>query len=135
MKKVMKLIELNSKSFIALTKMDRQKAGFGHKCIRKGFSFQYHLEFPETGPETFQSKEGKKIDKELFVLETIADYKGSQQEIIELLANFFCGIEMFEKFKNSKTKKDLYSMQFEDLSKYVTDEMLQNQVDQLKELI
>lgn len=43
----MKLIELNSKSFIALTKMDRQKAGFGHKCIRKGFSFQYHLEFPK----------------------------------------------------------------------------------------
>jgi len=107
----------------------------GHNAIRQGFRFALHQKFPELGKDFLQSNNFQKVDKEVFCLEFIASFEGNLQEAAELLGNFFCGILVFEDLPRTKEKKDLQNLLYTDLSIYVTNQMLEKQIQSIKELI
>lgn len=127
----MRFLEFTAKRFLSLLG-NRER---GHNAIKQGFRFALHQKFPELGKDFLQSNNFQKVDKEVFCLEFIADFEGTLQEVVELLGNFFCGILVFEELSRTKEKKDLQGLLYTDLSVYATNQMLEKQIQSIKELI
>lgn len=126
---------MTADSFIARVKLDRTRVGYGNQAISQGFIFAYHREFPETGSEFFKSVDNDKlIDEELFILEVASNKAFDLQESIDLLARFFCGIQVFESKKNLG-RNELQCLLSKDLSVYVTDKMLNEKIEYVNQIL
>lgn len=129
------LKEVTATSFIKSVLKDRDRRGYGNQAIADGYYFAFHQKFTETGPEYFKSaNKDEPIDEELFILETVSDGTFGLQEAIGLLARFFCGIQVFKERENWN-KNRLYDLLFKDLSRYVTDKMLNEKVQYVKQML
>ena len=124
-----RLIEMTERNFIILANQDRTTVGFGHRCLQRGFKFALHTTFTELGKDKFSDESGKEISQELFIKKVYNAFTRNKSEIIELLAQFFCGIDLFNKVKNKFKKKDLQEMQYEDLDKQVKDKDLTDKIN------
>lgn len=126
------LKEINAKSFIVNINKVRKQKDYGNQAIALGFRFAFHREF--NGTEFFRSaKKDTIVDEELFILEVLGSNEFPLQDSIELLARFFCGIQVFEKLKGLGKNELQYLLQ-KDLSSYVTDEMLRNEIDYINQV-
>lgn len=129
------LKEMNVRAFTNHVKAVRNKQGYSNESLFQGFQFAFHREFPETGKESFSSiHNNEPIDEELFILEVAGSGEFTLGDSVELLAKFFCGIQIFED-KKGLGKNRLQAMTLNDLRKYVTPEMVDEKARYVNQIL
>lgn len=127
---------MNVRAFTNRVKAVRNSKDYSNESLYQGFLFAFHREFPETGREFFNSMHNnhEPIDEELFILEVASSNEYTLGDSVELLARFFCGIQIFED-KKGLGKNELQAMTLNDLRKYVTPKMLDEKAKYVSQIL